>query len=186
LRKGWVLKSLLLLGCLAVGLMAARAAVPAWVQNIEVRSLVEAAIFRTVPLPAGPVTIRRPPAESVPALGELVKQHPQQADLYSLKALEEEQKLDFTAAEADWKLYLQTAADKAAAQMDLGDFYHRRHRPQEEVGALSSAARLPSPPSERFTPASDQRAWKAFERSFEAIQAQALGKNASVDQYNAW
>ncbi|HEX9253949.1 MAG TPA: hypothetical protein VF938_00335, partial [Candidatus Angelobacter sp.] len=184
-RKTLVKTSLLLVG-LAAGFVAARAAMPAWIQNIEVRSLVEAAIFRTVSLPAGPITIRRPPAESVPALGELVKQHPQQADLYSLKALEEEQKLDFTAAEADWKLYLQNAADKAAAQMDLGDFYHRRHRPQEEVNALSSAARLPSPPSERFTPVSDQRAWKAFERSFEVIQAQALGKNASVNQYNAW
>jgi len=186
LRKGWVLKSLLLLGCLAAGLMAARAAMPAWVQNIEVRSLVEAAIFRSVSLPSGPLTIRRPPAESVPALGELVKQHPQQADLYSLKALEEEQKLDFTAAETDWKLYLQNAADKAAAQMDLADFYHRRHRPQEELSALSAAARLPSPPQERFTGVSDQRAWKAFERSFQVIQAQALGKNASVEQYNAW
>jgi tetratricopeptide (TPR) repeat protein len=176
---------LLLIG-LAAGFAAARAAMPAWVQNIEVRSLVEAAIFRTVPLPAGPITIRRPPAESVPALGELVKQHPQQADLYSLKALEEEQKLDSTAAEADWKLYLQNAADKAAAQMDLADFYHRRHRPQEEVSALSAAARLPSPPSERFTAISEQSAWKAFERSFEVIQAQAQGKNASVEQYNAW
>jgi tetratricopeptide (TPR) repeat protein len=177
--------SLLLIG-LAAGFAAARAAMPAWIQNIEVRSLVEAAIFRTVSLPAGPITIRRPPAESVPALGELVKQHPQQADLYSLKALEEEQKLDFTAAEADWKLYLQNAADKAAAQMDLADFYHRRHRPQEEVSALSAAARMPSPQSERFTGVSDQRAWKAFERSFQVIQAQALGKSASVEQYNTW
>ncbi|HVG89859.1 MAG TPA: hypothetical protein VNB54_00070, partial [Alphaproteobacteria bacterium] len=95
-RKALLKPSLLLVG-LAAGFAAARAAMPAWVQNIEVRSLVEAAIFRSVPLPAGPITIRRPPAESVPALGELVKQHPQQADLYSLKALEEEQKLDFTA-----------------------------------------------------------------------------------------
>jgi tetratricopeptide (TPR) repeat protein len=184
-RKALLKPSLLLVGLAAV-FVAARAAMPAWVQNIEVRSLVEAAIFRSVPLPSGPMTIRRPPAESVPALGELVKQHPQQADLYSLKALEEEQKLDFTAAEADWKLYLQNAADKAAAQMDLADFYHRRHRPQEEVSALSAAARMPSPPSERFTAVSDQRAWKAFERSFQVIEAQALGKNASVEQYNAW
>ena len=171
---------------LAAGLLAARAAMPEWVQNIEVRSLVEAAIFRTVPLPTGPITIRRPPAESVPALGDLVKQHPQQADLYSLKALEEEQKLDFAAAESDWKLYLQNAADKAAAQMDLADFYHRRHRPQDEVNALSAAARMPSPPSERFTAVSDQRSWQAFERSFQVIQAQALGKSASIEQYNAW
>jgi hypothetical protein len=176
---------LLVLGVVA-GLAAARAAMPQWLQNIEVRSLVEAALFRTVPLPTGATTIRRPPAESVPALGDLVKQHPQQADLYSLKALEEEQKLDFTAAEADWKLYLQYAADKAAAELDLADFYQRRHRPQDEVSALSAAARLPSPPQEKFTAVADQRSWQTFERSFQVIQAQALGKNASIDQYNAW
>jgi len=184
-RKALLKPSLLLVG-LAAGFAAARAAMPAWVQNIEVRSLVEAAIFRTVTLPSGTMTIRRPPAESVPALGELVKQHPQQADLYSLKALEEEQKLDFTAAEADWKLYQQNAADKAAAQMDLADFYHRRHRPQEEVSVLSAAARLPSPPSEKFTAVSDQRAWKAFERSFQVMEAQAIPVGVGVEQYNAW
>jgi cellulose synthase operon protein C len=184
-RETFVKTSLLVVGVVA-GLAAARAAMPQWLQNIEVRSLVEAALFRTVPLPTGATTIRRPPAESVPALGDLVKQHPQQADLYSLKALEEEQKLDFTAAEADWKLYLQYAADKAAAELDLADFYQRRHRPQDEVSALSAAARLPSPPQEKFTAIAEQRSWQAFERSFQVIQAQALGKNASIDQYNAW
>jgi Tfp pilus assembly protein PilF len=179
-------KTSLLLGCLAAGLMVARAAMPEWIQNIELHSLVEAAIFRNVTLPTGPVTIKRPPGETVPALGDLVKQHPQQADLYSLKALEEEQKLDFSAAEADWKLYLQNAADKAAAQMALADFYQRRHRPQDEVNALSAAARMPSPPSEKFTTVADQRSWQAFERIFRVIQAQALGKSASVEQYNEW
>src|SRR4029077_7612581 len=171
---------------LAAGLVAARAAMPEWIQNIEVRSLVEAAIFRTIPLPTGSITIRRPPAESVLALGELVKQHPQQAELYSLKALEEEQKLDFAAAEADWKLHLQNATDKSAAQIALADFYHRRHRPQDEVNALSAAARMPSPGSEKFTASSDQRSWQALERIFQLSQAQALGKNAAIEQYNAW
>jgi tetratricopeptide (TPR) repeat protein len=184
-RKHLAQASLLLL-CVIAGLLAARAAMPEWVQNIEFHSLAEAAIFRTVSLPTGPITIRRPPAESVAALGDLVKQHPQQADLYSLKALEEEQKLDFTAAEADWKLYLQNATDKAAAQMEVADFYHRRHLPQEEVSALSAAGKMPSPPSEKFTAVSDQRSWQAFERSFQVIHSQALGKNASVEQYNAW
>jgi Tfp pilus assembly protein PilF len=171
---------------LTVGFMAARAAMPEWIQNIELRSLAEAAIFRTVALPSGSIAIRRPPAESVAALSELVKQHPRQADLYSLKALEEEQKLDFAAAEADWKVYAQNAADKAAAELAVADFYERRHRPQEEVNALSTAARLPSPASERFTPVPEQRSWKAFESAFQVIEAQALGKNASIEQYNAW
>src|SRR5258708_36770408 len=164
----------------------ARAAMPEWIQNIEARSLIEAAIFRSVSLPTGSITIRRPPAETVPALGDLIKQQPQQADLYSLKALEEEQKLDFPAAEADWKLYLQNSSDKTAAQMALADFYHRRHRPQDEVSALSAAGRMPSPPSEKFTGASSQRSWQAFERIFQVIDAQALGKNAAEEQYNAW
>ncbi|HEU4416167.1 MAG TPA: hypothetical protein VFT65_15370, partial [Candidatus Angelobacter sp.] len=159
---------------------------PEWIQNIEARSLVEAAIFRSVSLPEGSVTIRRPPAETVPALSELVKQHPQQADLYSLKALEEEQKLDFFSAEADWKLYLQNSADKAAAQIALADFYHRRHRPLDEVSALSAAARMPSPASEKLTEISRQRSWQAFERIFQVIQAQALGKEVAIEQYNAW
>ena len=181
-----LVKACVFLGCLGGGLLAARAAMPEWIQNIEVRSLIEAAIFRTVALSTGSVTVRRPPAETVPALGDLVKQHPQQADLYSLKALEEEQRLDFAGAEADWKLYLQNAADKAAGQMALADFYHRRHRPQDEVNVLSAAAHMPSPATEKLTTVTGQRSWQAFERIFQVIDAQALGKNVFIEQYNAW
>lgn len=176
----------LVVAAAAAGVIAARAAMPEWIQNIEARSLIEAAIFRTVPLPGGPVTMRRPPAETVPALGELIKQKPQQADLYSLKALEEEQKLDFGAAEADWKLYLQNSTDKSAAQLALADFYHRRHRPQDEVNALSALGRMPSPPAERFIGIADQQSWRAFERIFQEIAAQALGRTVSEEQYNTW
>src|ERR1051326_5162047 len=38
----------------------------------------------------------------------------------------------------------------------------------------------------RSTTVADQRSWQAFERAFRVIQAQALGKNVSVEQYNAW
>jgi Tetratricopeptide repeat len=176
----------LLLGCFMAALAVARAALPEWIQDIELHSLVEAAIFRSVNLPGGPVNIKRPPGETVPALADLVKQHPRQADLYSLKALEEEQKLDFTAAEADWKLYLENAPDKVPAQLALADFYHRRHRPQEEVNALSAAARIASPAAEKLAAASAQRSWQAFERIFQVIEAQALGKGVAVEQYNAW
>lgn len=186
LSRKALIKTSLFLGCFALGLVAARAALPDWIQNIEARSLAEAAIFRAVSLPTGTITIRRPPAETVPALGELVKQHPQQADLYSLKALEEEQKLDFVSAEADWKLFLQNATDIAAAQTAVADFYHRRHRPLDEVNALSTAARMPSPASEKLTTTTEQRSWQAFERIFDVIQAQALGKSVAVEQYNAW
>ncbi len=180
LRTGFILTTL------AAGVVAAGAAAPEWIQNIEARSLIEAAIFRSVSLPTGSITIRRPPAETVPALGDLIKQQPQQADLYSLKALEEEQNLDFAAAEGDWKLYLQNSSDKVQAQMAVADFYHRRHRPQDEVNALSAAGRMASPPAERFTGVSEQRSWQAFERIFQVIDAQALGKKAAEEQYNAW
>jgi len=52
--------------------------------------------------------------------------------LYFLRALEGEQQLDFTAAEADWKSFAEKSADKAAAQLSLADFYHRRLQPLEE------------------------------------------------------
>ncbi|HKF22421.1 MAG TPA: hypothetical protein VKE93_12685 [Candidatus Angelobacter sp.] len=171
---------------IAAGMLAARAALPDWLRNIEAHSLMEAAIFRTVSLPSGTLTVRRPPSETVLALGDLIRQHPQQADLYSLKALEEESKLDFTAAEADWKLYLQNASDKSEAQLALADFYHRRHRPQDEINALSALGGMPSPASEKHTGVSEQRSWTAFERIFQVIDAQALSRSVFEEQYNAW
>src|SRR5262249_31968833 len=149
-------------------------AMPEWIQNIEARSLVEAAIFRTVSLPRGPVTVRRPPSETVAALNDLLKQHPQQADLYSLKALEEEQTLPLPRAAAGRKLYVQQPP-APTAHIALANFYRRRHRRQDEVNALSAAARVPSPASEKLVSASDQRSWQVFERIFQVIQAQALG-----------
>jgi uncharacterized membrane protein (DUF373 family) len=44
------------------------------------------------------VQFRRPPRETRPALGELIKKQPKDAELYSLRALEDEQLLDFVAA----------------------------------------------------------------------------------------
>jgi hypothetical protein len=66
---------------LATLALAAGAAMPSWIQNIEVRTLLESAIFRAVPLPGGPVTIRRPPLETVPAITELIKSQPHPEEL---------------------------------------------------------------------------------------------------------
>jgi hypothetical protein len=186
LSRNAIVKTSLVVSGVIAGAIVARAAMPAWIQNIEARSLLEAAIFRTVSLPGGPTAIRRPPSETVPALGDLIKQQPRQGELYSLKALEEEEKLDFTAAEADWKLYVQNGSDKGAANIALADFYHRRNRPLDEVNALSAAGRLPAPLSERFTTTGEQRSWLAFERIFGVVDAQALGKSVAVEQYNVW
>jgi predicted Zn-dependent protease len=139
-----------------------------------------------VPLPGGDVTIRRPPEETVPALSAMIKSQPRPQQLYSLRALEEEQALDFTAAEADWKLYLESSPAKAEAQLALADFYHRRHRPLDEVSALSALGRMPQLPAEKLTAPADQSSWKAFERIFQVIHSQALANSVAVEQYKVW
>jgi cytochrome c-type biogenesis protein CcmH/NrfG len=164
----------------------ASGALPSWVRNVEAGTAIERAFFRVMPLPYGNVLFRRPPAETRPALGELIKQKPANAELYSLRALEDEQQLDFTAAESDWKLYVEKSANKTAAQLALADFYQRRLRPQDEIAVLSIVASAPSDASERFAPATEQQSWRAFERIFSVIQAQALPKDVSIAKYRAW
>ena len=65
-----------------------------------------------MPLPNGAIAFRRPPRETRPALSGLIKTQPQNAELYSLRALEDEQQLDCAAAESDWKTYAEKSAGK--------------------------------------------------------------------------
>ena len=81
-------------------------------------------------MPVSKVLGLRPPREATPLLSELIKQQPT-AELYSLRALNEEASLDFSAAEADWKRYTEAAPDRIEAQWSLADFYGRRLRPAE-------------------------------------------------------
>jgi predicted Zn-dependent protease len=172
---------------LAAGWMVtASGTLPAWIRNAEARSEIEAAFFRLMSLPGGEVLFRRPPRETRPALGELIKKQPKDAELYSLRALEDEQQLDFVAAESDWKLYAENSANKTAAQLALADFYHRRLRPTDEIKILSIVAGAPAGASEKFTPTVEQRSWRAFERIFGIIHTQALPKDVSIAQYRAW
>ena len=164
----------------------ASGALPAWIRNIESRTAIEGAFFRLMALPGGEVAFRRPPNETRPALGELLKKQPADAELYSLRALEDEQQLDFTAAEADWKSFAEKSIDKGAAQLTLADFYHRRLRPLDEIKALSAAASAPADASEKLTPATEQHSWRAFERIFGVIRAQGLLAEVSVAQYRSW
>jgi hypothetical protein len=69
---------------------------PSWIRNIDAGSAVEAVFFRMMSLPSGAVAFRRPPSETRPALTDLIKTQPHNAELYSLRALEDEQQLDFT------------------------------------------------------------------------------------------
>jgi predicted Zn-dependent protease len=185
-------KPLALLGAAALAIVAAgwmataSGALPAWIRNIEGRTALEAVFFRLMALPGGEVLFHRPPSETRPALGELLKKQPAEAELYSLRALEDERQLDFAAAEADWKSYAEKSADKSAAQLLLADFYHRRLQPVDEIKALSAVAGAPPEVLEKLTPASVQRSWRAFERIFSVIRAQGLPAEASIAQYRAW
>ena len=172
---------------LAAGwVVSASGALPYWIRNAEAGSEIEAVFFRLMALPGGEVLFRRPPRETRPALGELLKKQPKDADLYSLRALEDEQQLDFAAAESDWKLYADNSSDKSAAQITLADFYHRRLRPIDEIKALSAAAGAPADASRNSAADREQRSWQVFERIFAIIHAQALPKDVSISQYRAW
>lgn len=102
---------------LAGWVASARGALPEWIRNVEGGTAIEAALFRAMSLPGGAVLFRRPPAETRPALGELIKAQPQNADLYSLRALEDEQQLDFSAAESDWKKHAESIWTGPAANL---------------------------------------------------------------------
>ena len=176
----------LVIGAFVAAGITAVAELPSWIRNIERKSAIEAAFFRLMPLPGGDVFFRRPPSETRPALGQLIKSEPRNAELYSLRALEDEQQLDFAAAEADWKSYVDNAADKGTAQLALADFYHRRVRPPDEIKTLALVANAGPLASEKLTPIDQQRSWKAFERIFGVIQAQGMPKQDSIAQYRAW
>ena len=159
---------------------------PSWMRNIEAGSAIEAAFFRMMSVPGAPVMFRRPPRESRPALSELIKTQSRNAELYSLRALEDEQQLDASAAESDWKAYVNASSDKVNAQLALADFYHRRLRPADEIKTLALVGTTPASPDEKLTRPAQQRSWQAFERIFTIIQAQGLPKDVSIAQYRAW
>ncbi len=165
--------------------ITAKGALPFWIRNMEAGAEIERAFFRMMSLPYGQVLFRRPPAETRPALGELIQQKPANAELYSLRALEDEQQLDFTAAESDWKMFVEKSANKAAAQLALADFYHRRLRPRDEIAILSVVASAPPEVSESLTPAVEQRSWRAFERIFNIVRTQGLPRDMSIAKYRS-
>ena len=166
--------------------VAAVGELPSWIRNVEANSGIEAAFFRMMSLPNGAVAFPRPPRETRPALGELIRNQPHNAELYSLRALEDEQALDFTAAESDWKAYVDNSSDKGNAQLALADFYHHRVRPADEIRTLSLVATAPPLAADKLTPVTEQRSWRTFERIFTVIQAQGSPKDVAMAHYRAW
>ncbi len=174
--------ALAVLALLAITL-AARADLARWVQDIDAASALRAVFFRSVTLPSGPVTVRRPPRETREELTKLLATKPTDADWLALRAREAEQQLDFAAAEADWKKH---ASGSPARHLALAGYYHRRNQPREEIAALAVVAAAPSPRSERIAPAAQQRSWRALERVFALIDAHALPAEVSVKYHRAW
>ena len=168
------------------GAVAALGELPAWIRNIDASTALEGVFFRMMSLPNGAVAFRRPPSETRPALEDLIKSQPHNAELYSLRALEDEQQLDFTAAESDWKAYADNSSDKIDAQLALADFYHRRLRPEGEIKTLALVANAAPIAAEKLSAPAQQHSWQAFERIFGVIQAQGLPKDTSIAQYRAW
>jgi len=163
-----------------------RAQLERWAQNVEAGGVFDLALFRSVIMPSGVVTARRSPRDSRALLDQMAAKSPSNAELYLMRARVDEELLNFTAAEADWKRYATLLPDHSTGELELADFYHRRLRPVEEIKALSSAAAAPSSASDRLLPPTEQRSWKAFERIFSVIKEQAIPASVSVQEYRAW
>jgi Flp pilus assembly protein TadD len=168
------------------GLFAARAELTKWAEGITAGNRLEAVFFRNVLLPSGMVPVRRPPKETRPELTKLIGAAPNDAELYSLRALEAEQQLDFAAAEADWKKYTEAAADKGAARLAQADFYHRRLRSRDEFNVLTAASFETGPASDKLLPAALQRPWKTYQRSIDLVEDARLDPLLAVGQYTQW
>src|SRR5262249_3569647 len=153
-----------------VGAVGAFAELPSWVRNLEASTAVEEVFFRMMSLPGGPVSFRRPPKETRPELGNLIKAQPRNAELYSFRALEDEQQIDLLAVDSYWKSYLEYFSDKLAAQLVLADFYHRRLRPADEIKTLALIVNAPALTNEKLTLPANQRSWRSFDRIFGVIQ----------------
>ena len=80
------------------------------------------ALYRMVPAPGGgSIPVRRPPKETTPELAALSSRNPSDATLITLTAREYEAQLDFTNAEARWKMLDAASSDRAAGPIALAE-----------------------------------------------------------------
>ena len=167
-------------------LLGAGNGIASWLENAEAGSGLESALYRLMKLPGGEVLYRRSPRETLPALTSLIETSQNSAAIYSLRALEDEQALDFDAAERDWKSWAEKARDKAGANLDLADFYERRLKPQEELAALEVVGSAKASEAERWTTPDQQQAWKAWARTLEVVTRYALPRAVAAREYMSW
>ncbi|MBS1872968.1 MAG: hypothetical protein JSU00_07120 [Acidobacteria bacterium] len=171
---------------LAASAVILAAVLQAELAHIEATSPLQAVFFKLVPSGPAKALARRPSSETRPELAKLIAVRPADGELYSLRALEAERQLDFGSAEADWIKHAQLAGDKFSGQIALADYYQRRLEPAKEVKALHEAAVLPAQAAERYTPAMEQKSWRAFERMTAAIDDHLLGFDAARAEHRAW
>jgi len=167
-------------------LLGAGNGIARWLANAESGSGVEKALYRLMKLPGGEALYRRSPRETRPELTALLAAGENRASLYSLRAMEDEQALDFDTAERDWKTWAEKADDKVAAHLDLADFYDRRLKPHEELAALEVVGEAAANPRERWTAADSERSWKAWEKSLTVIDRFALPRSLAEHVYAGW
>src|SRR4051812_20682951 len=174
----------------AVGMLAlalsARGDLGKWIQTLGAKSSAEQSFFRVMWTPGGSVFGLRPPKEVRPELEKAAAAAPTNADLASLQAMEDEQQLDFIAAETHWKKYAELNKDRSAGFSALADFYGRRLRPQEQIAALDEVAKQSPNAQEKLLSAAEQTSWRAFVHIFDVIEAQALQPITSREQYKLW
>jgi tetratricopeptide (TPR) repeat protein len=170
----------------ALAAWQAHASLPRWMQDAVSSSAIENALYRVMEIPGVKALHARPPKEAAGELSALIGKSSKQADLYSLRAMEEEQALDFPAAESDWKKYSQVAQDRAGAQLELADYYHRRLQTAEELKALTRVGSTPASANEEYVASAEQRSWKAFERIQTLANDQGLDDATIFAAYAAW
>jgi len=175
-------KALAAASVLALAGLAARADLALWVQHQPSGPLLDV-LLRSMPLPGGAVRFRRPPSETRPALAKMIGAEPKNAALYRLRAREDEMQLDFPAAETDWKAYADLAADRGTGYLELADFYHRRVRAVDELGALQVVGAQASDP---FLRAASQRAWSAYERMLPVVKDAGLPAISTAAAFRSW
>jgi tetratricopeptide (TPR) repeat protein len=158
---------------------------PEWMQHVVGASTIEAALYRGMEIPGAQAMYPRPPKQASGELAGLIAKSPDEAQLYSLRALEAEQALDFTAAEADWKTFAAKSKDGVGGTLELADFYHRRLRPADEAATLMVVAKAPDAGNPYSSPDSE-RSWQAFERLLALAADQALPDATVQATYVAW
>ena len=176
------------IGMLFAGIvvLCARALLPPWLQHAVSGSTVEAALFRTMSLPGVDVLYPRPPGESVAELTRLVDSAPKEIALLSLRAHQEENALDFAAAERDWKAYAAQASDHGAAEMELASFYGRRLAVGDQFATLLTVGASPPVPQDAVTAPASQRSWTAFEQALTVARTQSFAPAVVQPLWDSW